>query len=77
MRILLPLGFLGLIGIAVLILIYLLKPNYQQKVISSTYIWKLSLRYRKKRIPVSKLRSLLILICQIVLNIWEVIRWDM
>ena len=66
MRILLPLGFLGLIGIAVLILIYLLKPNYQQKVISSTYIWKLSLRYRKKRIPVSKLRSLLILLCQIL-----------
>lgn len=66
MRILLPLGFLGLIGIAVLILIYLLKPNYQQKVISSTYIWKLSLRYRKKRIPISKLRSLLILLCQIL-----------
>lgn len=66
MRILLPLGFLGLIGIAVLILIYLLKPNYQQKVISSTHIWKLSLRYRKKRIPISKLRSLLILLCQIL-----------
>lgn len=66
MRILLPLGFLGLIGIIVLIIIYLLKPNYQQKIISSTYIWKLSLRYRKKRIPISKLRSLLILLCQII-----------
>ena len=30
MNILKPLGFLGLLGIAVLILIYILKPNYQK-----------------------------------------------
>ena len=61
MSILLPLGLLGLIGIAVLILIYILKPNYQQKLVSSTYIWELSLKYRKKKIPVSRLRNLIIL----------------
>ena len=59
------LGLLGLIGVAILILIYILKPNYQQKSISSTYVWKLSLRYRKKRVPISKFRNILIIICQI------------
>ena len=62
-----PLGFLGLLGILVLILIYILKPNYQQKFISSTYIWKLSLKYRKKRIPINKLRNILLIICQILI----------
>ena len=51
MELLMPLGLLGLLGIAIIILIYILKPNYQQKVVSSTYVWKLSLRYRKKQIP--------------------------
>lgn len=65
MTLLTPLGLLGLIGVVILIIIYIIKPNYQQKVISSTYIWKLSLRYKRKRIPVSKLRNLLIILCQI------------
>lgn len=67
MRLLLPLGLLGLVGIIVLIIIYILKPNYQQKLLSSTYVWKMSLKYRKKKLPVSKLRNLLILICQILI----------
>ena len=44
-----PLGFLGLIGLLILLLIYILKPNYQNKFISSTFVWKLSLKYKKKR----------------------------
>jgi len=60
------LGLLGLIGIAILILIYILKPNFQQKFVSSTYVWKLSLKYKRKRIPISKVRNLLIIICQIL-----------
>lgn len=67
MSLLLPLGLLGLLGLLVLLLIYIIKPNYQQKLISSTFVWKLSLKYRKKRIPVSKLRNLLILLCQIII----------
>lgn len=63
------LGFLGLIGIIILILIYVLKPNYQQKSISSTYVWKLSLKYKRRRIPISKLRNLLIILCQILMII--------
>lgn len=67
MSLLLPLGLLGLIGVAALILIYIIKPNYQQKFVSSTYIWKLSLKYKKKRIPVSKLRNILLFLCQALL----------
>lgn len=66
MKFLAPLGLLALLGIAVLILIYLLKPNYQQKFVSSTFIWKLSLKYKKQAIPISRIRNLFILICQIL-----------
>ena len=62
-----PLGFLGFLGIGILILIYILKPNYQQKIISSTYVWKLSLKYKKKKVPVSRLRNLLLFLCQILI----------
>ncbi len=61
-----PLGLLGLLGIAILILIYIIKPNFQQKMVSSTYVWKLSLKYRKKRIPINRIRNLLIFLCQIL-----------
>lgn len=67
MSLLAPLGFLGLLGLGILLLIYLLKPNYQQKLISSTFVWKLSLKYRRKKVPISKLRNILILICQILI----------
>ena len=67
MTLLTPLGLLGLLGIIVLIIIYIIKPNYQQKVISSTHIWKLSLKYRKKRLPINKLRNVLIILCQILI----------
>lgn len=59
-----PLGFLGAIGIVALILIHVIRPNFQNKRISSTYVWRLSLKYRKKTIPVSKIQNLLIFLCQ-------------
>lgn len=62
-----PLGFLGLIGLIVLLIIYLIKPNYQNKHISSTFVWKLSLKYRKKKLPISKLRDILLIICQMLI----------
>ena len=61
-----PIGFLGLIGLIVWLIIYLIKPNYQHKIISSTFVWKLSLKYRKKRLPINKLRNILLIICQIL-----------
>lgn len=67
MTLLTPLGLLGLLGIVALILIYILRPNYQQKFVSSTFVWKLSLKYKKKRIPLSKLRNILLILCQVLI----------
>lgn len=67
MNLLTPLGLLGLISIAVLILIYIIRPNYQQKVISSTYVWQLSLKYKKKRLPINRLRNIILIICQVLI----------
>ena len=66
MTLLTPLGLIGLLGVVALIIIYIIKPNFQQKFISSTYVWKLSLKYRKKKIPTSKLRNVLLILCQIL-----------
>ena len=62
-----PLGFLGLLGLLVLLIIYIIKPNYQNKFLSSTFIWKLSLKYRKKKRPLNKLRNILLILCQILI----------
>jgi hypothetical protein len=62
-----PLGFLGLIGLVVLILIYIIKPNYQQKFISSTYVWKKSLKYKKKKMPINRLQDILLFLCQVLI----------
>ena len=62
---LLPLGFMALIGLLVLLAIYLIKPSYQNKVIPSSYIWKESLKYGRKQIPASPLRTILIVLCQV------------
>ena len=61
------LGLLSLISLIVLLIIYILKPNYQQQFISSTFVWKLSLKYRKRKLPTSKLRNILLIICQVLL----------
>lgn len=60
-----PLGLLGLLGVLALIIIYIIKPNYQNKFVSSTYVWKLSLQRKKRSVPISKLRQILLIICQI------------
>ncbi|MBR2375443.1 MAG: VWA domain-containing protein [Clostridia bacterium] len=67
MTLLTPLGLLGLIAIVLLIIIYIIRPNFQQKMVSTTFVWKLSLKYRKKRIPVSKIRNILLILCQVLI----------
>ena len=67
MSLLTPLGLLGLIGLIVLIIIYIIKPLFQSKIISSTYVWHRSLKYRRKKIPISQLRNILIFICQVLI----------
>ena len=66
MRFLYPLGLLGLIAIPVLILIYIIKNKYTEQVISSTYLWTLSEKFLKKRLPINKLVGIISLILQLI-----------
>ena len=57
-----PLGLLGLLAIPIVILIYLLRSRYKSKEVSSTFIWKRSLKYVKRRIPLNFIMSLLLIL---------------
>lgn len=59
-----PLGFLLLLAIPVLIIIYIIKNKYKEKVVSSSYIWDLSKKFLKKKNPLSSIANLLNLIIQ-------------
>ena len=67
MKLAVPWGLLGLISIALLILIYILKPKYQDKKVASTYIWKLSLKYAKRKVPFQWLQSSVIFIIELLI----------
>lgn len=66
MRFYYPLGLLGLIGVPILIIIYIIKSKYTEQTIASTYLWELSEKFLKKRKPVSKLTGIITLILQII-----------
>ncbi|MDE6059175.1 MAG: BatA and WFA domain-containing protein [Clostridia bacterium] len=61
-----PLGLIGLIGVPILILIYIIKSKYTEQTIASTYLWDLSERFLRKRKPISKLTGIITLILQIL-----------
>ncbi len=61
-----PLGLLGLIGIPILILIYIIKTQYTEQTISSTFLWTLSERFLKKKNPISKIAGIISLLLQIL-----------
>ena len=62
-----PLGLLGLIGIPVLIIIYLIKNRYTEQTIASTYLWRLSERFLKRKNPISRVTGIISLILQLLL----------
>lgn len=66
MSFLYPLGLLALLAIPVLILIYIIKNRYTEQTITSTYLWTLSERFLRKRIPINKLSGILSLLLQIL-----------
>ena len=66
MRFLYPLGLLGLIGVPLLIIIYILRSKYNEQTVASTYLWTLSERFFKRRNPLSGLTGIISLIMQIL-----------
>lgn len=65
MSFLYPLGLLGLIGVPVLIIIYIIKNKYTEQTVSSTYLWTLSERFLKRKRPIRKIAGLISLLLQI------------
>ena len=67
MTFLYPVGLLGLIGVPILIIVYLIKNRYTEQTIASTYLWRLSERFLKRKNPLSKITGIISLILQILL----------
>lgn len=67
MKLLNPAGLWLLLGIPVLIIIYLIKAQHEDRPVSSTFIWKLSSRFMKKRLPMQRLRKILLFILQLLI----------
>ena len=61
-----PAGLWLLLGIPVLIIIYLIRSRHEDRRVSSTYIWKLSERFVKKRIPI-RIRRILMFLLQLLM----------
>ena len=61
------LGFIALVGIPLIILIYIIKNRYTEQIISSTYLWTLSEKFLKRKVPISKLADIISLILQILI----------
>ena len=64
-----PTGLWLLLGIPVLIIIYLIKAQHEDRPVSSTYIWKLSSRFMKKKLPMQKLKKILMFLLQLLIII--------
>ena len=60
-----PSGLWLLLGIPVLIIIYLIKAQHEDRPVSSTYIWKLSSKFMKKRLPIQKIKKILTFLLQL------------
>lgn len=66
MKFLNPAGLWLLLGIPLLILIYLIRSQHEEREVSSTYIWRMSKRFMKKRIPVQKFNKILLFALQLI-----------
>ncbi len=69
MRFLYPAGLWALMGVPLLILVYLFKPKHEDRIVSSTFLWKLSERFRKKQIPAQRLKKILVFLLQLLMII--------
>ena len=66
MRFFQPLGFLALVGIPILILMYLLKQKYKEQEVSSLFLWKKAESFSMAQQPFQKLKKNLLMLLQIV-----------
>lgn len=69
MSFLYPLGLIGLIGVPILIIIYIIKNKFTEQIVPSTFMWQLSEQFLKKRRRPSILSGIISLILQILIII--------
>ncbi len=69
MSFLYPLGLLGLIGMPILILIYIIKNKHTEQIVPTTYIWTLSEKFLKKKRRINPLSGIISLILQLLIVI--------
>lgn len=62
-----PLCLLALLGIPAIIIIYIIKSQYTEQTVSTTYIWTLSEKFLKRRNPLSGLSGIIALILQLLM----------
>jgi len=67
MKFLNPWGLWLLLLIPVLILIYILRARHEERSVSSTFIWKLSSKFMKQRLPFRKMRKIILFVCQLLM----------
>ena len=60
-----PLGLLGLIGIPIVILIYIIKNKHTEQIVTSNYLWHLSEKFLTKKKNVSLVSGIISLLLQI------------
>ena len=51
--------------IAVFLIVCVMKPRFQERTVTSLYLWKLSERFRKKQIPLQRLKRALLFLLQL------------
>lgn len=61
-----PLGLIGLIGIPIIVIIYILQSKYTEQTVTSTYLWELSNKFLKRKNPLSGITGLISFILQIL-----------
>ena len=61
-----PLGLLGLIGVPILIIVYIIKSTFTEQTVSATYLWTLSDKFLKKKRRDNKITGIISLILQIL-----------
>ena len=66
MRFFQPLGFLALIGIPIIVLMYLMKQKYKEHTVSSLFLWKKAESYSMAQKPFQKLKKNLLMFLQII-----------
>ena len=62
-----PLGLLGLIGIPVIIIIYILQSKFTEQTVNSNYLWHLSEKFMKRKNPLSGITGIISLILQLLM----------